>query len=110
NRHPFSRCPWSSCGMGRASSEIRQAFLAEDLAPAVALAQQGIAVTETDAENWQEYGPQFASSPGFAHVFLPDGKSPAAGQLFRNPDLAATLQRIGQNGRDGFYKGQTAAA
>jgi len=93
---------------------LRQKFgklsLAEDLAPAVALAQQGIAVTETDAENWQEYGPQFASSPGFAHVFLPDGKSPAAGQLFRNPDLAATLQRIGQNGRDGFYKGQTAAA
>ena len=84
--------------------------MAEDLAPAVALAEQGIAVPETDAENWQEFGPQFASSPGFAHVFLPDGKSPAAGQLFRNPDLAATLQRIGQNGRDGFYKGPTAAA
>jgi gamma-glutamyltranspeptidase/glutathione hydrolase len=35
-------------------------------------------------------------------VFLPDGKPPAAGQLFRNPDLAATLKRIGEQGRDGF--------
>ena len=93
---------------------LRQKFgklpLAEDLAPAVALAEQGIAVPETDAENWQEFGPQFAGSPGFARVFLPNGKPPAAGQLFRNPDLAATLRRIGQNGRDGFYKGPTAAA
>jgi gamma-glutamyltranspeptidase / glutathione hydrolase len=93
---------------------LRQKFgklpMAEDLAPAIALAQQGIAVTETDAGNWQEFGPQFADSPGFARVFLPDGKSPATAQLFRNPDLAATLRRIGQNGRDGFYTGTTAAA
>ena len=93
---------------------LRQKFgklsMAEDLAPAIALAEQGIAVPETDAENWKEFGPQFDSSPGFARVFLPDGEPPAAGQLFRNPDLAATLRRIGQNGRDGFYKGQTAAA
>ncbi len=93
---------------------LRQKFgklpMAEDVAPAVALAEQGIAVPETDAENWQEFGPPFAASPGFARVFLPDGKSPSAGQLFRNPDLAATLRRIGQNGRDGFYKGPTAAA
>jgi gamma-glutamyltranspeptidase/glutathione hydrolase len=77
--------------------------MAEDIAPAVALA-------ETDAENWQKFGPPFAASPGFARVFLPDGKPPAAGQLFRNPDLAATLRHIGQNGRDGFYKGPTADA
>ena len=38
------------------------------------------------------------------------GKTPLAGQLFRNPGLAATLRRIGEHGRDGFYKGQTAAA
>jgi gamma-glutamyltranspeptidase/glutathione hydrolase len=93
---------------------LRQRFgklpMAEDVAPAVALAEQGIAVTETDADNWQKFGPPFAASPGFARVFLPDGKSPAAGQLFRNQDLAGTLRRIGQNGRDGFYKGQTADA
>lgn len=84
--------------------------MAEDVAPAVALATQGIVVPETDAENWAIYGPPFAKSPGFARVFLPDGKPPAAGQLFRNPDLAATLKRIGEHGRDGFYKGTTAEA
>jgi gamma-glutamyltranspeptidase / glutathione hydrolase len=84
--------------------------MAEDVAPAAALAEKGIAVTETDAENWKTYGEPFAKSPGFARVFLPGDKAPAAGELFRNPELAATLRRIGEHGRDGFYKGQTAEA
>lgn len=84
--------------------------LAEDMAPAAALADKGIAVPETDAENWRDFGLQFAQSTGFAAVFLPGGTAPAAGQLFRNPDLAATLRRIGKQGRDGFYRGVTAEA
>ncbi|HEX5235013.1 MAG TPA: gamma-glutamyltransferase [Silvibacterium sp.] len=84
--------------------------LAEDLAPAEALATQGIGVTETDAENWATYGTPFGKDPEFARVFLPGGKAPAAGDLFRNPELAATLRRIGEHGRDGFYEGPTADA
>ena len=84
--------------------------MAEDVAPAVALADKGIAVPETDAENWQSFGIPFANSAGFAHAFLPDGKAPVTGQLFRNPELAETLRRIGEHGRDGFYKGPTAEA
>src|ERR1700744_1737134 len=84
--------------------------LAEDLAPAIALADKGIAVTETDADNWNTYGMPFQKDPEFARVFLPGGKAPVAGQLFRNPELARTLQRIAEHGRDGFYKGETAAA
>jgi len=84
--------------------------LAEDLAPAISLAENGIAVPETDAENWAAAAPHFANSPGFAQVFLPDGKPPAVGQIFRNPELAATLKRIGQEGRDGFYRGPVADA
>lgn len=84
--------------------------MAEDVGPAAALAEKGIAVPETDAENWATYGVPFAKSPGFARVFLPDGKAPAIGQIFRNPELAATLRRIGADGRDGFYKGPTAEA
>lgn len=84
--------------------------LAEDLAPAIALAQHGIAVPETDAENWDTYGTPFGSNPEFAHVFLPGGKAPVAGQLFKNPELAATYQRIADHGRDGFYEGPTAEA
>jgi gamma-glutamyltranspeptidase/glutathione hydrolase len=84
--------------------------LAEDLAPAIALAEQGIAVTETDADNWNTYGMPFRGNAEFARVFLPGGKAPVAGQLFRNPDLARSLKRIAQHGSDGFYRGETAAA
>ncbi|HXE07909.1 MAG TPA: gamma-glutamyltransferase, partial [Acidobacteriaceae bacterium] len=52
----------------------------------------------------------FANDPEFAHVYMPGGKAPATGQLFKNPDLAVTLQRIADHGRDGFYKGPTADA
>jgi gamma-glutamyltranspeptidase/glutathione hydrolase len=93
---------------------LRQRFgklaMAEDVAPAAALAEKGIAVPETDAENWHSFGLPFAESPGFARVFLPDGKAPVAGEIFRNPELATTLRRIGEHGRDGFYKGLTAEA
>ena len=73
--------------------------LAEDIAPAIALADQGIAVTETDAENWNTYGMPFKDHSDFARVFLPGGKAPVAGQLFRNPELAETLRRIAEHGR-----------
>src|SRR5260370_41565411 len=53
---------------------------------------------------------QFWRVPEFGRVFLPGGKAPVAGQLFRNAELARTLQRIAEHGRDGFYQGETAAA
>ena len=84
--------------------------LSDDLAPAIALARDGIGVPETDAGNWKTYGAPFAKDPAFASVYLPDGKAPVAGQLFKNPELAATLTRIAQHGRGGFYKGPTADA
>src|SRR6202453_1776353 len=84
--------------------------LAEDLAPAIALAEKGIAVPEPDATNWNTTEMPFRNDPEFARVFLPGGKAPVTGQLFRNPELARALQRISEHGRDGFYKGETAAA
>ncbi len=84
--------------------------LSEDLQPAIAYAQEGIPVPETDAENWKNSGMPFANEPTFAPVFLPNGKAPTTGQIFRNPDLAASLRRVAQNGRDGFYRGPVADA
>ena len=62
--------------------------MAEELAPAIALAERGIAVTETDADNWKIYGTPFLNDPEFARVFLPAGKAPVAGPLFRNPAMS----------------------
>ena len=84
--------------------------LAEDLAPAIAFAEEGVPVTETDAENWEMYGPPLAAQPGFAPIFLPGGKAPQTGQIFRDQQLAATLRQIADQGRDGFYRGWVADA
>jgi gamma-glutamyltranspeptidase / glutathione hydrolase len=102
--------PGAVAGWDALNARFGKVPLADDLAPAIAMAEQGIAVTETDAENWKTYGMPFASNPEFARVFLPDGKAPAAGDLFRNPDLAVTLRRIAEHGRDGFFEGPTADA
>ena len=102
--------PGTVAGWDALHSRWGKVSLAEDLAPAIALATQGIAVTETDAENWDTYGTPFGKDPEFARVFLPGGKAPVAGQLFKNPDLAEMLRRIGEHGRDGFYEGPTADA
>jgi gamma-glutamyltranspeptidase/glutathione hydrolase len=49
-------------------------------------------------------------SPSASRTYLPGGRPPAPGQLFKNPDLARSLSRIAERGRDGFYKGETADA
>ena len=102
--------PGTVAGWDALHSRWGKVSLGEDLAPAIALATQGIGVTETDAENWDTYGTPFGKDPEFARVFLPGGKAPVAGQLFKNPDLAVTLRRIAEHGRDGFYEGPTADA
>ncbi|MGH9615710.1 MAG: gamma-glutamyltransferase [Acidobacteriaceae bacterium] len=84
--------------------------LADDLQPAIFYAEHGVAIPETDAENWKELSAQFADEPTFAPVFLPGGHAPAVGQVFHNPGLASSLRLVAEKGRDGFYRGPIAAA
>jgi gamma-glutamyltranspeptidase / glutathione hydrolase len=84
--------------------------LAADLAPAIALAENGFPVTETDSANWVEYGMKFKDRPAFARVFLPGGTYPRVGQMFRNPDLANSLRLIAKDGAEAFYRGPIADA
>lgn len=84
--------------------------LSHDLAPAIYYAENGVPVTEMDAKVWHQVGKVLAKSPGFAATFLPGGRAPATGDLFRDADLAQSLTRIAEKGRDGFYEGPTADA
>jgi gamma-glutamyltranspeptidase / glutathione hydrolase len=84
--------------------------LSVDLQPAIRLADEGFPVTEVDAFNWKEFGPVFVKDPTFSPVFMPAGKAPGVGQMFRNPDLASSLRIVANQGRDGFYQGPIAAA
>jgi gamma-glutamyltranspeptidase / glutathione hydrolase len=79
----------------------------ELLAPAIRYAREGAPVPQYIAALWAR-APRLREQPGFARVFLPDGRPPARGERFRNPELARTLERIAAGGRDAFYRGDLA--
>jgi len=78
------------------------------LAPAIGYARQGFPVTELISYYWQRAVPILEEWPGFEATFMPGGRAPRKGEIFRNPELADTLELIAKKGRDAFYKGQIA--
>ena len=78
------------------------------LAPAIQYAQEGFPVSELIAYYWQRSVPTLEVWAGFKEVYMPGGKAPQKGEIFRNPALARTLQAIADGGRDVFYKGDIA--
>ena len=81
--------------------------MAENLAPAIGYAKDGFPVSELIAYYWNRSA-FLKRYPGFEATFLRDGKAPAKGEIFRNPMLASTLEKLAENGRDEFYKGSIA--
>ncbi|HEY3384218.1 MAG TPA: gamma-glutamyltransferase [Vicinamibacterales bacterium] len=84
--------------------------LARALAPAVEYARDGFPVSEIIAHQWRQTAKDLRGDPAAARTFLLDGHAPAVGQIFRNPNLAKTLEQIAAGGRDAFYRGSVAAA
>jgi gamma-glutamyltranspeptidase/glutathione hydrolase len=84
--------------------------LSKLLVPAIEYAKNGYAVPEIISGAWQATEGKLAADPAAARTFLPGGHAPQPGQIFANPNLAATLQQIATGGRDEFYKGRIAAA
>jgi gamma-glutamyltranspeptidase / glutathione hydrolase len=84
--------------------------LGQALGPAIRYARDGFPVSEIIAWQWREVADVLARDPKAAAVFLPGGKPPAAGDVFKNPALAGSLEEIARGGRDTFYKGPIARA
>ncbi len=82
--------------------------MSEVLAPAIRYAREGFPVSELIAFYWERNARVLAQYPGFNETFMPDGKTPAKGQMFRNPRLASTYTAIAEGGRDAFYSGPIA--
>ena len=78
------------------------------LQPAISYARNGFPVTEVIAEGWARNARVLKDYPNFAATFMPNGRTPAKGEIFRNPLLANTLSAIAEGGRDAFYKGEIA--
>src|SRR5947208_6419877 len=80
------------------------------LAAAILYADEGFPVSDVIAASWMALTEKLAAEPDAAKTYLPDGRAPRAGELFRNPDLAGSLRLIARHGPAGFYDGRTADA
>jgi gamma-glutamyltranspeptidase/glutathione hydrolase len=89
------------------------------LAPSIRYAQQGFPVSELIAQYWKSNTAGFEALhkegvieeiDNMRRTYMPGGKAPAEGEIFKNPDLALTLIEIAEGGRDVFYKGSLAKA
>jgi gamma-glutamyltranspeptidase / glutathione hydrolase len=81
---------------------------AELWAPAIRLAEEGIAVTPYVSRRIAERAPLLARYPHSARQYLPGGVAPAPGERWVVPDLAKSLRAVAQGGADAFYRGELA--
>jgi gamma-glutamyltranspeptidase/glutathione hydrolase len=84
--------------------------MAEVLAPAIRYAREGFPVSEVIAYYWGRNAEFLKDYPGFAEIFMPAGRAPKKGEMFRNPFLADTYEKLAAGGRDVFYRGEMAQA
>jgi gamma-glutamyltranspeptidase/glutathione hydrolase len=82
--------------------------LAEDLAAAIRTAREGFPVPEWTAAYWSRTVDIVSADDAARKLYLPNGRPPAVGEIFRNPDLAWSLEQLADRGRDAFYTGAIA--
>jgi gamma-glutamyltranspeptidase/glutathione hydrolase len=80
----------------------------EILKPAIDYGRKGFPVSEVIAYEMASNYESVKDQPGFAATYMPNGRPPVKGEVFKNPDLASTYETIALKGRDGFYKGKVA--
>ena len=81
---------------------------ADVLAPAIAYAKAGFPVSELFGDEWDDTADYLLHDAEATRVYLPGRRAPEVGEIFRNPDLAASLAEIAKGGSDAFYKGAIA--
>ena len=82
--------------------------LPETLAPAIRYAEEGFPVTEIFASYWADSAAKLRRDTNAARTFLPGGRAPRVGEIFRNPDVAWSLKQVAAHGRKAFYEGAVA--
>jgi gamma-glutamyltranspeptidase/glutathione hydrolase len=80
----------------------------EVLAPAIYYAREGFPVPEWDAAYWADAVDYLKQDKNAAATFLLDGRAPRVGEIFRNLDLAHSLESLASGGRDAYYEGEIA--
>ena len=107
--HLASGVPGAVAGFALALEEYGTITLAEALAPAIALARDVFEVPHRFTEGLEQARDRLTPWPATRATFYrEDGSAPQPGEVFRQPELAATLQRIADHGIEDFYEGETA--
>lgn len=118
---PFGSLPISVPGAVDGWFMLHERFgslaMSDILSPTVNYAREGYPVTQAVSFYMEAYRKTYENGAtsgmieeidNYRSTYLVDGKVPGEGQLFKNPDLANTLEKIGAGGRDVFYKGEVA--
>ena len=112
--------PGTASGWGKLHERFGELPLEEDLGPAIEYAREGFPLSQVIAYYWQgnvgsfrENSDMLPESQNWTDTYLIEGedgtmRAPETGEVFRNPDLANTLETIAQNGTDAFYEGEIA--
>jgi gamma-glutamyltranspeptidase / glutathione hydrolase len=100
--------PGAVDGWQKLADKFGRKKLAEDLEAASRTARDGFPVPEWDAAYWALSVNKLRSDENTAKTYLPSDRPPKVGEVFRNADLAGSLEQIAQHGRDAFYKGEIA--
>lgn len=103
--------PGAVAGWDAMHKKFGRLGFSELLAPAIYYAEHGFPVGEVTAGLWAGASGFRYGNDAFKATFVPGGHTPRGGELFHNPDLAASLKRVAAaNGAGGFYRGATADA
>ncbi len=100
--------PGSVAGLIYALKKYGTMPLAKVIQPAIDLAKKGWKLDERTAESFSKTLDVFKKYPSSYKIFSKNGVPYKEGEIFKQPDLAWTLEQIKKNGRDGFYKGKVA--
>jgi gamma-glutamyltranspeptidase/glutathione hydrolase len=106
--HLAAGVPGSVMGLYEAHRKFGRLPWKQVMEPAIRLAAEGFTVTKDLAGSVKDDSSRLARFPASLALFIPDGKPLQAGAIWRNPDLAASLTRIANEGPKGFYEGTTA--
>ena len=82
--------------------------MADNLSYAINYARGGFALHDEASSSWAKMENTYGKFPNVREVYLPNGRAPKRGEIFKNPQLANTLEKIAKGGRDVFYKGEIA--
>ncbi|WP_353200954.1 gamma-glutamyltransferase family protein [Polynucleobacter sp.] len=102
--------PGALAGWEQLHKRFGSLALGDLLQPAIEIAERGYAMAPIVAHKWAAAIPELRDQPGFAQAFMPHGRAPEIGEIFRFKAAAKTLKSIAKSGIREFYEGEIAQA